>query len=75
MPAALLLTKKARRSLNSRSDTLGLLPTLEQCLSDEHDDGSGEVGRTTINMIPVPAALLVTAKSRRRLLPSLRHRD
>ena len=65
MPAALLFTTKPRRRPNFKSDTFQLLPTLEQALIDEQNDGRRKDGQTTINMIPVPAALLFTAKSRR----------
>ena len=40
--AALLFTTKPRRRPNFRSDTFRLLPTLEQALIDEHDDGRRE---------------------------------
>ena len=48
----LLFTTKPRRRPNFRSDAFRLLPTFEQALIDEHDDGGRKDGRAAINMIP-----------------------
>ena len=44
-PAALLFTANPRRMPNFTSDTFRLLPTLEQALIDEPDDGRRADGR------------------------------
>ena len=59
-----IITKKPSCGPKFRSDAFRLIPTSEQALTDERDDGRREDLQMTINMILqlVPAVLSFTAK-------------